>query len=516
MPDPVPPADERRNLARDRRRENLRDRRPQASHFDEPVHIENALGEFSDRNQRSIDGDRPDRDVDARAVAQPRIDHGRGFIDAPSDRRDDPVDDAQEVRFILEMDLGLLQLPEALDVAALVRVDENVGDRRVLQQRLERTIAGHLGDDLVRESVELFLIERQAFAANVVADISSNLLCKFVRQLLQRRQIEFVDDALVQLQLFVEQPRPARDQIGVDVVRARRWRFRTRLRDRRFALDCALAAEESHGLYPIDRRGAEFRPHAKRRYRGDILDRLVRRIGERDRRSDVHALDRDGGVSDAEALLLAENPRHMIGARHLAQEAEVASVDHRSHFRSDRGFLAQRSKRLLDLPQARNGVEAGDQNPLRRREQGKRPGMNGERQIDDDRGISLRHPIEQCGQSLDAEIAGVKPAAACRQHVQSARMMADEGAQQMVVETVRSGDNLLELKFWRDVEIVAHVARLEIKIDKRDLGAFGRLGSHQLDGGFDREGGIAHASRARRERNHGRQFARGHRLWPAR
>ena len=78
----------------------------------------------------------------------------------------------------------------------------------------------------------------------------------------------------------------------------------------------------------------------------------------------------------------------------------------------------------------------------------------------------------------------------------------------MVVETVGGGDNLLELKFWRNVEVVAHVARLEIKIDERDLGAFGRLGPHEMDGGFDREGGIADASRARRERNHCRRFAR--------
>ena len=439
---------------------------------------------------------------------------GEDFVDTPSDRRDDPVDDAQEMRFVLEMDLGLLQLPEALDEAAPMGVDENVGDGRILQQRLERPIAGHLGDDLVRESVELLLIERQAFAANVVADISANLLCKFVRRhLLERRQIELVDDALVQLELFVEQPRPARDQIGVDVVRPRRWRFRTRVRDGRLALDCALAAEKSHGvrsdreLTPSRRSGLQ--PGAKRRYRGDILDRLVRRIGQRDRRSDVHALNRDAGVSDDRALFLAENARHMVGSRHLAHKAEFASVDDRSQFRSDRGFLAQRAHRLLDLPQAWNGVEAGDQNPLRRREQGKRPGMNRERQIDDDRGISLRHAIEQCGQGLDAEIAGVKPAAACRQHIQSARMMADEGAQQMVVETVRGGDDLLKLKLGRDVEIVAHVARLEIKIDKRDLGALRRFVLDQMDGGFDREGRIADAACARRERNHDRGFAGG-------
>jgi hypothetical protein len=40
----------------------------------------------------------------------------------------------------------------------------------------------------------------------------------------------------------------------------------------------------------------------------------------------------------------------MIGARHLAEEAEIASVDHRSHIRSDRGFLAERAHCLFDLP----------------------------------------------------------------------------------------------------------------------------------------------------------------------
>ena len=84
--------------------------------------------------------------------------------------------------------------------------------------------------------------------------------------------------------------------------------------------------------------------------------------------------------------------------------------------------------------------------------------MNRERQIDDDRGVSLRHAVEQCGQGVDVEVAGVKPASTCRQDIQSARMMADESAQQLVVETLWSGDNLLKLKLGRDVEVVAHMA----------------------------------------------------------
>ena len=276
LPDPVPPAMSVETLpatAAARTSAIAGRKRPD---FDKPVHVEDALGEFSNRNQRPIDGDRPDRDIDARAVAQPRVDHGRGFVDAPSDRRDDPVDDAQEVRFVLEMDLGLLQLPEALDEAALMRVDENVGDRRVLQQGLERTIARHLGDDLIRENVELLLIERQAFAANVVADIGSHLLRQFVRRhLFQRRQIELVDDALVQLELLVEQSRPARDQIGVDVVRPRRRRFRTLVRDCRLALVCVLAAEKSHGVYPISW-NSESRAEAERGFQRRAKSRISR------------------------------------------------------------------------------------------------------------------------------------------------------------------------------------------------------------------------------------------------
>ena len=38
---------------------------------------------------------------------------------------------------------------------------------------------------------------------------------------------------------------------------------------------------------------------------------------------------------------------------------------------------------------------------------------------------------------------------------------------------VVGGDNLFKLKLGRDVEVVAHMARLEIKIDKRDFAAFG-------------------------------------------
>ena len=196
---------------------------------------------------------------------------------------------------------------------------------------------------------------------------------------------------------------------------------------RRIVKSTAADDAPAAGSLALSRRGG-FQAHAISRYRRDVLDRLVRWIGQGHWRSDVHAFRRDASVSDKDALFFAENPLHMVGPGHLAQEAEVASVDHRSHISGDRRLSPQGSKGLVDLPQARNGIEAGYENPPRRREQGNCPRMNLEGQIDDDVRVSMRHAIEQCGQSLDVKIAGVKTVAACGKDVQSARMTTDKSA----------------------------------------------------------------------------------------
>ena len=150
MPLPVPPVMIAETLPFDGGGEDVDHRRAQGPDRDQPLQVEHALGELADRHQRPVDGDRPDGDIDARAVGQARVHHGRRFVDPAADRGDDPVDDAQEMRLVLEMDLRFLELAKALDVAPLVRIDQNVGDGRILQQRLDRAVAGHFGEDLVR------------------------------------------------------------------------------------------------------------------------------------------------------------------------------------------------------------------------------------------------------------------------------------------------------------------------------------------------------------------------------
>ncbi len=54
---------------------------------------------------------------------------GWDLVDAPADRRDDLVDDAQQVRLVLEAHRRRLELARALDIDAFVAVDQDVVDR---------------------------------------------------------------------------------------------------------------------------------------------------------------------------------------------------------------------------------------------------------------------------------------------------------------------------------------------------------------------------------------------------
>ena len=57
------------------------------------------------------------------------------------------------MRLVLEGDMHLLELAVPLDEAVVVTVDQNVVDRRVFQQRLERPEADHFIDDVADELI---------------------------------------------------------------------------------------------------------------------------------------------------------------------------------------------------------------------------------------------------------------------------------------------------------------------------------------------------------------------------
>ena len=113
--------------------------------------------EAADGEQGTIHSQGWNDGIDARSIAQAGIHHGRRFVHAPPDLRHDLVDDSQQVRIIAKRDVGQLEQTFAFDINLLVCVDQNVGDGRVLQQRLERTKPEYFIEDLV---ADLLFFER--------------------------------------------------------------------------------------------------------------------------------------------------------------------------------------------------------------------------------------------------------------------------------------------------------------------------------------------------------------------
>ena len=118
--------------------------------------------ETADREQRTVDGQRRNDGVDARAVAQARVDHRRRFVDAAAHLRDDLVDDAQQVLVVAERDAGQFEQTLALDVDLPGGRSPECRRSWVLQQRLERPQAENLVQHLV---ADLLLLERAAAAS---------------------------------------------------------------------------------------------------------------------------------------------------------------------------------------------------------------------------------------------------------------------------------------------------------------------------------------------------------------
>ena len=150
----------------------------------------------------AVDGQRRNDGVHAGAVGQARIDHGRRFIHAPSDARDDAVDDLHQVRVVLEAQAGGLELARAFHVDLVVAVDQNVGDGGVLEQGLERAQAEDLIQNFARQAFALGEAERHGLAVDRVPDQQQNFFARGVAGgASQFLQVEAVEDLAMQVGL---------------------------------------------------------------------------------------------------------------------------------------------------------------------------------------------------------------------------------------------------------------------------------------------------------------------------
>ena len=131
---------------------------------------------------------------------------GEELVDPATDCTDDLIDDAQNVRLILEANRSRLQLPAALDVHALMRVDQNIGNCWVSQNGFNRPQTRQFVHDLVDEVTQLTRIERETFRDNIIRNHPVNLVPQLrSRDLLDVRQVQLVHKLPMQPHLCINQ-----------------------------------------------------------------------------------------------------------------------------------------------------------------------------------------------------------------------------------------------------------------------------------------------------------------------
>ena len=130
--------------------------------------------ETADGEARSVKGERRNDGVDAGAIGEAGVDHGRRFIDTAADAGDDALDDLHEVRIVFERQAGQFKLSGALNVYPVEAVDQNIGDGVVFEQRFERTEAEDLIENFAGETFAFGEAERNGFVVDCIADENEN------------------------------------------------------------------------------------------------------------------------------------------------------------------------------------------------------------------------------------------------------------------------------------------------------------------------------------------------------
>ena len=142
--------------------------------FEHVARGDGIAAEAADGEAGAVKRERRDNGVDAGAILQAGVHHGRRFIDAAADAGDDAVDDLHQVLVVFEREPRDFKLAAALDVDAVETVDENIGDGRILEQGLERAEAEDFVENFARQALAFGEAERNGFAVDGVADQDEN------------------------------------------------------------------------------------------------------------------------------------------------------------------------------------------------------------------------------------------------------------------------------------------------------------------------------------------------------
>ena len=155
LPEPVPPETTMFSRDDDARAQELGDLGRHRAEADQVVDAQLLFGELSDGDRRPDQRDRRNDDVHARAIGQAGVADRAGLVDVAAERRHDAVDDAAHVVVVVELDVAQQQPALPLEVDLLRAVDHDLGDGRVLQQRLDGPEADDVGGQLLEQALAL-------------------------------------------------------------------------------------------------------------------------------------------------------------------------------------------------------------------------------------------------------------------------------------------------------------------------------------------------------------------------
>ena len=108
--------------------------------------------EPADREARTVGREWRQHGMEARAVGEPGVDHRRRAIETQAERRDDPLDDPHDGRGV-DLARDALDPARAFDEDTVGAVHHDLGDRRIAEQRFERTEPADVVDQLVEHHV---------------------------------------------------------------------------------------------------------------------------------------------------------------------------------------------------------------------------------------------------------------------------------------------------------------------------------------------------------------------------
>ena len=161
FPDPVPPLTRSAARARDQVLQQPGSRRGQGARGHQLVEGERDPRGHPQRQRRPGARDGREHGVQPRAVGEAHVHVRRGVVETPAAARGQPLRQAADRLVVGEADLGGLQARTPVDVDPVGAVDQDVGDARQPQQRLEEAGPEHVAAQRVVDREDRGVADRQ-------------------------------------------------------------------------------------------------------------------------------------------------------------------------------------------------------------------------------------------------------------------------------------------------------------------------------------------------------------------